>query len=202
MPLEVNLRTFGKETLAALATTSGDNVATSFGRHPGAESVLTFASSLGWLKGALHILLVFLKKIEVAALRELGRAVRSRGGERLVGRSRLSRQEKHLPKISPSPLSPRRLESLRFMATTRTFTVNNKLGIHARPAAQFVKIASRFQCDITVEKDGEEIDGKSIMGLMMLAAGHGSTLDVTATGADEEEALEALQGLVDRNFEE
>jgi phosphocarrier protein len=88
------------------------------------------------------------------------------------------------------------------MATTRTFTVNNKLGIHARPAAQFVKIASKFQSEITVEKDDEKIDGKSIMGLMMLAAGHGSQLDVTADGPDEGEALDALQGLVDRNFEE
>ena len=88
------------------------------------------------------------------------------------------------------------------MATTRTFTVSNKLGIHARPAAQFVKIASRFESDILVEKDDEEIDGKSIMGLMMLAAGHGSKLNVTANGKDEEEALNALEELVNRNFEE
>jgi len=88
------------------------------------------------------------------------------------------------------------------MATTRTFTVNNKLGIHARPAAQFVKIASRFECDVTVEKDDEEIDGKSIMGLMMLAAGHGSKLNVTADGSDEGVALDALEELVNRNFEE
>lgn len=88
------------------------------------------------------------------------------------------------------------------MASTKTFTVNNKLGIHARPAAQFVKIASRFDCEIRVEKDDEEIDGKSIMGLMMLAAGHGSQLQVTADGSDEEEALSALEELVNRNFEE
>lgn len=88
------------------------------------------------------------------------------------------------------------------MAATKTFTVNNKLGIHARPAAQFVKIASRFTCEIRVEKDEEEIDGKSIMGLMMLAAGHGSQLKVTAEGSDEEEALVALEELVNRNFEE
>lgn len=88
------------------------------------------------------------------------------------------------------------------MASTKTFTVNNKLGIHARPAAQFVKIASRFDCEISVEKDEEEIDGKSIMGLMMLAAGNGSQLKVTADGSDEEEALAALEDLVSRNFEE
>ncbi|MDP0491198.1 MAG: HPr family phosphocarrier protein [Verrucomicrobiota bacterium JB023] len=88
------------------------------------------------------------------------------------------------------------------MATTRSLTVKNKLGIHARPAAQFVKIASQYDCDIRVEKDGEEIDGKSIMGLMMLAAGHGSVLEVTADGSDEEAAIAALEALVDRNFEE
>jgi phosphotransferase system HPr (HPr) family protein len=57
---------------------------------------------------------------------------------------------------------------------TKELTITNKLGIHARPAAMFVKIANRFACDIFVEKDGEKINGKSIMGLMMLAAGPGS----------------------------
>lgn len=85
---------------------------------------------------------------------------------------------------------------------TREFTVTNKLGIHARPAAQFVKTASRYSCDIQVEKDDEQADGKSIMGLMMLAAGNGSILVVTAEGEDAEEALEALEELIHRNFEE
>ncbi len=85
---------------------------------------------------------------------------------------------------------------------TREFTVTNKLGIHARPAAQFVKTASTFSCDIQVEKDDEEADGKSIMGLMMLAAGHGSILTITCDGDDAAAALEALGGLVARNFEE
>ena len=84
----------------------------------------------------------------------------------------------------------------------REFTIGNKLGIHARPAAQFVKTASRFSCDIVVEKDSERVDGKSIMGLMMLAAGHGSTLAISADGEDAEEALEALAALIARNFEE
>ena len=57
---------------------------------------------------------------------------------------------------------------------TKELTIINKLGIHARPAAQFVKLASKFDADIVVEKDGEEDDGKSILGLMMLAVGHGS----------------------------
>ena len=82
------------------------------------------------------------------------------------------------------------------------FTILNKLGIHARPAAQFVKTANRFRADIFVEKDGEEVDGKSIMGLMMLAAGHGSVIAVQADGEDAEQALAALGDLIARKFEE
>jgi len=85
---------------------------------------------------------------------------------------------------------------------TSEFTVTNKLGIHARPAAQFVKTASTFSCDIQVEKDDEQADGKSIMGLMMLAAGHGSILTITADGEDADTALETLGALIARNFEE
>lgn len=75
------------------------------------------------------------------------------------------------------------------------------MGIHARPAAQFVKLASRYSCDIRVEKDDEQVDGKSIMGLMMLAAGNGSILTISAEGPEAEEALDALEGLIKRNFE-
>ena len=81
-------------------------------------------------------------------------------------------------------------------------TIINKLGIHARPAAQFVKLASKFDADIVVEKDGEEVDGKSILGLMMLAVGHGSKITITAEGKDEQEALNALEDLISRKFEE
>ena len=84
----------------------------------------------------------------------------------------------------------------------KDFTILNKLGIHARPAAQFVKTANRFQADIFVEKDGEEVDGKSIMGLMMLAAGHGSVICVSADGTDADAALEAIGDLINRKFEE
>jgi phosphotransferase system HPr (HPr) family protein len=84
----------------------------------------------------------------------------------------------------------------------KDFTIRNKLGIHARPAAQFVKMANRFNADISVEKDGEEVDGKSIMGLMMLAAGHGSVISVSAEGTDAEAAIEAIGELIDRKFEE
>ena len=85
---------------------------------------------------------------------------------------------------------------------TRDFLVSNKLGIHARPAAMFVKIANRFTCEIFVEKDGEKVNGKSIMGLMMLAAGPGSKLTVHAQGQDALQALAALDALFKRKFEE
>ncbi|HAO97037.1 MAG: phosphocarrier protein HPr [Roseibacillus sp.] len=85
---------------------------------------------------------------------------------------------------------------------SKEVTVSNKLGIHARPAAQFVKTASQFEAEIRVEKDGEEINGKSIMGLMMLAAGHGSVLKLIAEGPDADEALQSLEDLVVRNFGE
>lgn len=82
-------------------------------------------------------------------------------------------------------------------------TIQNKLGIHARPAALFVKTANRFQCEILVEKDGERVNGKSIMGLMMLAAGPGSTIQVEATGADAVAALGEIEVLVvNRKFDE
>ena len=84
----------------------------------------------------------------------------------------------------------------------KEFTIINKLGIHARPAAQFVKTANRFQADVFVEKDGEEVDGKSIMGLMMLAAGHGSVIIVNSTGPDAEAAIDAIGDLIARKFEE
>jgi phosphocarrier protein HPr len=85
---------------------------------------------------------------------------------------------------------------------TRDFLVGNKLGIHARPAALFVRTANRFACDIFVEKDGERVNGKSIMGLMMLAAGPGSTLTVHAQGKDASQALIEIEILFTQNFQE
>jgi phosphocarrier protein HPr len=87
-------------------------------------------------------------------------------------------------------------------AHRREFVVINKLGIHARPSALFVKTANRFQCDCFVEKDGEKVNGKSIMGLMMLAAGPGSTIIVTCEGPDANEALDEIEALVKRKFDE
>jgi len=85
---------------------------------------------------------------------------------------------------------------------TKEFLVMNKLGIHARPAALFVKTANRFACEIFVEKDDEKVNGKSIMGLMMLAAGPGSKLTVHATGPDASKALSELELLLKRKFDE
>jgi phosphocarrier protein len=84
----------------------------------------------------------------------------------------------------------------------KDFWVANKLGIHARPAAMFVKTANRFTCDIFVEKDGEKVNGKSIMGMMMLAAGPGSKLTVHAQGQDASQALTELETLIKRKFDE
>jgi phosphocarrier protein len=86
--------------------------------------------------------------------------------------------------------------------TSATATVRNELGLHARPAALFVRLASRFASEITVSKSGVEVNGKSIMGEMMLAAERGSTLEIRADGSDEAGAVEALVALVECGFEE
>ncbi len=84
----------------------------------------------------------------------------------------------------------------------KEITIVNRLGMHARPAAMFVRIASRFRCEVWVEKEGEQINGKSIMGLMMLAAGQGSKLQVRCEGADAAQAMQELEALVAAKFNE
>ncbi len=84
----------------------------------------------------------------------------------------------------------------------RQITVQNRLGLHARPSAMFVKVCNRFKCDVWVEKDGEQVSGKSIMGLMMLAAGQGSKLLVTCEGSDAEKAVDEIEALIGRKFDE
>jgi len=81
-------------------------------------------------------------------------------------------------------------------------TIVNRLGMHARPAAMFVRIASRFKCEVWVEKEGEQVNGKSIMGLMMLAAGQGSKLRIRCEGADADKAMEELEQLIAGKFTE
>jgi phosphocarrier protein len=84
----------------------------------------------------------------------------------------------------------------------RTCTVINRLGIHARPAALFVKVANKFECSVLVEKDGEQVNGKSIMGLMMLAAGQGAKLTIITQGRDAEAAARELEQLFLQKFNE
>jgi phosphocarrier protein len=84
----------------------------------------------------------------------------------------------------------------------KELVVLNKMGIHARPAAMIVRITNKFKCDVFVEKDEEQVNGKSIMGLMMLAAGKGSTIKFLATGDDAPQMLAELEQLFSRKFEE
>ena len=88
------------------------------------------------------------------------------------------------------------------MTCTKEFTIPNKLGMHARPAAQFVKRASKYQCSVWVEKDDEQVNGKSIMGLMMLAAAKGSKVKFVATGPDAEQMLTEIEALFAKKFDE
>ncbi len=78
----------------------------------------------------------------------------------------------------------------------------NQLGLHARPAAEFVKVAGRFRSSVTVSKDGMEVNGKSIMGMMMLAAEKGSSLSLRAEGDDAPDAIAALEALIAAGFGE
>ncbi len=84
----------------------------------------------------------------------------------------------------------------------RAVRINNKHGLHARPAAEFVKLAGRFQASIWVRKADIEVNGKSIMGVMMLAAESGSEIVIRASGSDAEEAVDSLCALVDSGFGE
>ena len=84
----------------------------------------------------------------------------------------------------------------------RTVEIVNAAGMHARPAAELVKLAGRFVADIRLTKDGLEVNGKSIMGVLMLAAERGSMLEIAAEGADAEDAVDALFDLVARGFDE
>lgn len=88
------------------------------------------------------------------------------------------------------------------MVVRRELTISNTLGLHARPAAMFVQLASKFSSEITVERGSERVNGKSIMGIMMLAAGKGLKITVTAEGADAAEAVSALEELVNSKFGE
>ncbi len=83
-----------------------------------------------------------------------------------------------------------------------TVTIINRLGLHARPAMALVDVANRFASSVTIRKSGESVDGKSIMQVMMLAATKGTQLDVEAEGPDSDQAVAAIQELVQRKFDE
>ena len=84
----------------------------------------------------------------------------------------------------------------------RTVLIENKNGLHARPAAEIVKLAAKFRSEITIVKDDLDVNGKSIMGVMMLAAEHGSSITLRAEGPDADQALDALATLVHNRFGE
>ena len=84
----------------------------------------------------------------------------------------------------------------------REIPIVNRLGLHARPAAMFVRIASKFRCEVWVAKEGEEVNGKSIMGLMMLAAGQGSKLMIRCEGPDADQAISEIEELIKSRFNE
>jgi phosphocarrier protein len=86
--------------------------------------------------------------------------------------------------------------------TSQSVVVVNQLGMHARAAAKFVHVATRYQARVRVARDAREMDGKSIMGILLLAAARGSTISITAEGADESEAVAALVALVQSGFGE
>ena len=82
------------------------------------------------------------------------------------------------------------------MVAEKRFVIRNRLGLHARPAALFVQLANKFECDIMVRKGKQEVNGKSIMGILMLAAGKGSRILIRANGQDAQNAIEELEQLL------
>ena len=88
------------------------------------------------------------------------------------------------------------------MSVERDIEIKNKLGLHARAAAKLVHIAARYKADIKIRKADEEVDGKSILGILLLAAGRGSTVTLRADGPDERDALDAIEKLIDAKFDE
>lgn len=88
------------------------------------------------------------------------------------------------------------------MSVSRTVEICNERGLHARASAKFVKLAAGFEAEVRVAKDGQAVDARSIMGLMMLAAGKGATLEISAEGEEAQVAVEALTALVAARFDE
>ena len=85
---------------------------------------------------------------------------------------------------------------------SKDFTINNKLGLHARPSAQLTQIAGRYESEVFIARNGRRVNAKSIMGVMMLAAGPGSTVTIDAEGPDEQQAIDAIGVLIESGFGE
>jgi phosphocarrier protein HPr len=85
---------------------------------------------------------------------------------------------------------------------SKDFTINNTLGLHARPSAQLTQVAARYQSEVFIAKNGRRVNAKSIMGVMMLAAGPGATVTVDAEGIDEQQAVDAIGVLIESGFGE
>ncbi len=99
-------------------------------------------------------------------------------------------------------LNRRSSGAARDLKIEKDVTIVNRLGLHARPAAMFVRISSRYRAEVWVSKEGEEVNGKSIMGLMMLAAGQGSKLHIRCEGPDADKAIKELEELIKAKFNE
>jgi phosphocarrier protein HPr len=99
-------------------------------------------------------------------------------------------------------LLSRKAAAARAQKIEKDIAIVNRLGLHARPAAMFVRIASRYRAEVWVAKEGEEVNGKSIMGLMMLAAGQGSKLRIRCEGADADKAMDEIEELINARFNE
>src|SRR5205814_8765082 len=100
------------------------------------------------------------------------------------------------------PLSRRKKVDVVFPRLEKEVIIQNRHGLHVRPAALFVKLASKYHVDLWVERDGERVNGKSIMGLMMLAACRGTKLKLLAEGVDSEKAISEIQELIESRFGE
>ncbi|KQQ78919.1 HPr family phosphocarrier protein [Aureimonas sp. Leaf324] len=107
-------------------------------------------------------------------------------------------KSEHFPPPCDSPLSG----SSPTGPVEQTMTIVNRKGLHARASAKFVQLAEQFECDITITREGLSVGGQSIMGLMMLAAGQGTTIDVRAEGHDADKAVAAISALVADRFGE
>lgn len=88
------------------------------------------------------------------------------------------------------------------MRTSVQVSIVNRLGLHARPAMAMVDLANAYKCDVTIVKDGQKVNGKSIMEVMMLAATNGSTLEIICEGDDAEACADGLKALIERGFDE